>query len=123
MMSTKSSRILLSIEHRLWNELLHYTFEDHSEVQVVGESSDALECLALIVQKNPTIWIHSLPDDGDDLKLLEARALEVAPELVIVRVDPREPVSHMRVPVKSVSHMLTIANRLSVDAPPSYSAL
>jgi DNA-binding NarL/FixJ family response regulator len=106
--------ILLSVEQRSYQELLRQTLESHSQVEIIAESCNFIECLALISQRQPTIWIHAW-EDSPELRAVLDRAYEVAPELVIVRANPNESTGVVLVKFHSIQEVLGLIDHLSAE--------
>ncbi|WP_145083316.1 response regulator [Aureliella helgolandensis] len=102
-------RVLLSIEQQLCQQVLRYDIEQHSDTEVIGESCNFFECLALIDQHQPQLWIHSW-SDGPELSAVLSHALEMAPNLRIVHFNPAESAGILQVRVNSLSDMLGLAS-------------
>ncbi len=107
-----SLKVLLSIEQQSYRELLEHMLLRHSNVELVCQSCNFVECLALISQYQPHIWIHSACD-GCDLQVAVERAYELSPQLAIVRVNADEPAGYLQVRVESVSEVFAIFERMS----------
>ena len=116
----KQTRVLLSIEPQLCKELLRQSLANYTDVEVVGESCNFIECLALIAQRQVHVWIHS-SENSPDLNLMHSRAYEIAPELVIVRVNSQDPVATLQVQVNSVCELLDFTNLWKAGVESAYS--
>lgn len=117
-MNTK--RVLLSIEQPLYKQLFAYELERSHEVEVVAQSCNPIECLKDIARYKPHIWICSW-NDGPDTKALLSHAYEIAPEMVIVRVDPDEAVGYLQMQVSSFPDLVSIACRCQREMESVYS--
>jgi hypothetical protein len=106
----KQTRVLLSIEPQLCKELLRRNLSSYCDIEVVGESCNYIECLALIAQRHVHVWIHS-SENGPDLNVIYSRAYEIAPELVIVRVNSQDPAATLQVQVNSVCELLEFTSQ------------
>ena len=116
----KPTRVLLSIEPLLCKELLIQTLANYADVEVVGESCNYIECLALIAQRQVHVWIHS-SENGPDLDVMLSRAYEVAPELVTVRVSSQDPAVTLQVQVNSVCELLDFTSQWKSGVESAYS--
>lgn len=114
-----NQKILLSIESLTFRELMRQSLECQPKIEIVGESCNYIECLAIISSHQPQIWIHSA-EEGPDLKAAVDRAYELSPQLVVVRVNPEESAGYLQVRLESLADMLGFAERTSAE--PEYSA-
>ncbi|MEI2768854.1 MAG: hypothetical protein V9E86_10315 [Nitrosomonas sp.] len=85
----------------------------------MGQSCSFIECLALIDQHQPHIWIHS-SSDTPDLRAAVTRAYELAPQIAIVRVNPDEAAGFLQLRMESVFDILGLVERLNPE--PAYAA-
>jgi hypothetical protein len=106
----KQTRVLLSIEPLLCKELLRQNLVNYAEVEIVGESCNYIECLAMIAQRQVHVWIHS-SENSPTLNVMYSRAYEIAPELVIVRVNSQDPAATLQVQVNSVCELLDFTSQ------------
>ena len=116
-----STRVLLSIEQQLCRQLLQHACDRHPEVEVVGQSSNVIEILALMDQFKPHVFIHSW-DDGPDYRAFLSHAHEIVPDLVIVQFDPDNTCGYLQVPVKSIGSLLTYACTFAENVEPAYTS-
>jgi hypothetical protein len=107
-----TTKILISVEQRLERQLIEYSLDRYSDVEIVGRSLNVIEIMALIVQRKPHVWIHSL-SDGTDLRKIRSHIYAIAPELVIANVDPNEPCGYLQVPINSIDELVSHAIRFS----------
>lgn len=109
------TRVLLSIEGCLEQQLIVHSLERLNGVKIVGQSTNAIETLALIVQRKPHLWIHSFKD-ASEYGAVHAFVQELAPELltaVIQSGDSTAPRSYLQVPVKSIGEIVSLAVQLA----------
>lgn len=116
----KPTRVLLSIEPQLCKELLKQSLANYAEVEIVGESCNYIECLALLAQRQTHVWIHS-SEASLDLNVMHLRAYEIAPELVIVRVNSQDAAATLQVQVNSVSELLDFTSQWKSGVESAYS--
>lgn len=114
------TRILLSIDQQICRELLRHRLGNFADVEFIGESCDYIECLALIAQRKAQVWIHSA-EDGPDLKAMLSRVFEIAPGLVVVKVNSSEPAAYLQVQVNSISEVLAFTTQWQSGGQPVYS--
>lgn len=107
-------KILLSIEPLAYRELLRQSLEHQPKIEIVGESCNYIECLAIIASQQPQIWIHSA-EEGPDLKAAVDRAYELSPQLVVARVNPAEPAGYLQIRLTSLADVLGFAERTSAE--------
>jgi hypothetical protein len=116
----KPTRVLLSIEPQMCKELIRHNLAGHADVEIVGESCNYIECLALLAQQQVHVWIHSSENDSD-LAAMQTRAYEIAPELVIVRVNSEDPMATLQVQVSSMIELLDFTNQWKTGVASAYS--
>jgi hypothetical protein len=116
----KPTRVLLSIEPQMCKELIRQNLAGHAEVAIVGETCNFIECLALIAQQQVHVWIHS-SENCPDLSVMQTRAYEIAPELVIVRVNSVDPIATLQVQVGSMLELLDFTNHWKAGIESAYS--
>ena len=116
----KQTKVLLSIEPQICKELLRQSLASYVDVEIVGESCNYIECLALIAQRHVHVWIHA-SESGPDLNAMHSRAYEIAPELVIVRVNSKDPTATLQVQVNSVCDLLDFTSQWKSGVESAYS--
>lgn len=116
----KQTKVLLSVEPPICKELIRHNLASFAEVEVVGESCNYIECLALISQRQVHVWIHS-SENGPDLIAMQARAYEIAPELVIVRVNSEDPTATVQVQLNSICDLLDFTTQWKSGVESAYS--
>lgn len=110
---------MLSIESQLWKELVSRNLATLADVEIVGETCNFIDCLAVISQRGVHVWIHS-SESGPDWDMALSRAYDIAPELVIVRVNAQKECI-LQVQVNSVCEVLCFANQWKAGFESAYS--
>lgn len=115
------TRVLISIEQRLERQLIKFSLGRHPEVEIVGQSLNVIEIMALIAQYKPHVWIHSF-GDGPEFRTIRSHVCSVAPELIIASVDPNDPCGFLQVPFRSVDELISQAIRFSECPEPTFAS-
>jgi len=114
-------RVLISVEQRLERQLIQYSLDRYSDVEIVGRSLNVIEIMALIAQHKPHVWIHSL-GDGTDFRTIRSHVCTIAPELIIASVNPDDPCGFVQIPVSSIDDLVSQAFRFSESPESSYAS-
>lgn len=109
-----NTRVLLSMEHEQALELLQHAFADCPDVDVVGVTSEPLECLMLIARRRPHLWIHSW-EDGAAIQGMLSHVYQYHPNLVVVRLNPEEPSGYMQMQINSMADLLRLATQRPLE--------
>ena len=107
-----NTRVLLSVEQQLERQLIQYSLDRFPDVEIIGKSLSVFEIMALIAQCKPHVWIHSF-GDGPDYRTLRTHVCSVAPELIIVTVNPDDPCGFLQVPVNSIDDLISHSLRFA----------
>lgn len=107
-----STRILISIEQPLHEELVSTVLSQYPQLEVIGPTCNVSEAMAIIERDKPQIWIHSL-SDNDDYVAIRTQVQTIAPSLVILHFDASSPGSYLQVPVNTLNELIQFACRLS----------
>lgn len=106
------TRIVLTIDHQLHAQLLKHAFSSSPTLEVVGEATHVIECMILIADKNPHLWIHSW-DEGPELEAVLSHVYASHPYLSVIRISPNEPAGYFQTRLNSLSDLLKFAARTS----------
>jgi len=107
-----NTRVFLSVADRLQEQLIQYSLDRYSDVEIVGRSLNVIEIMTSIAHQKPHVWIHSL-GDGPDYRVIRDHLLSIAPDLVMVSVHPDDPCGLIQVPVDSIDELITHALRFA----------
>ena len=105
-----SHGVVLTIEHQLHLQLLKRFLLTCPGFELVGESSDPLTAMALIVQKKPAIWMHSW-EEGPELQAFLSHVYACTPEIAVVRISPNESAAFLQVQISSLDGLLNLAGQ------------
>ncbi len=114
-------RVLISVEQQLERELIQYSLDRYSDVEIVGRSLNAIEIMAMIAQRKPHVWIHSF-GDGTDFRMIRSHVCTIAPELIIASVNPDDPCGFLQIPVSSIDDLVSQALRYSESPESSFAS-
>ncbi len=106
----EKTRVLLTVDQRFHSQLLKHSLETCQDVEVVGEATDAIECLKQLAAKQPHVWIHSWAD-GDDLAAIKSHVYSIQPGISIIQINPDEPAGYIQLPVNTLSELLCLATQ------------
>lgn len=107
------TRVLLSIEQSLSEELVFSLLDQHPEIQIIGKTCNVLEAMAIIVQERPRVWINSWHDHPDYPSIL-SHVQSLAPNLIIVNLGPNQ-ANYIQMPVNSWDELIQFTCRVSLS--------
>ncbi len=110
----KNVRVVLTIEHRLQAQLVKQALASYGGYEVVGESTDTVQVMALISQKEPDAWIHSWAE-GPELQATLSHLYALHPELTVVRISPDESAGYVQVQIRSLAKLANLLNSAISD--------
>lgn len=105
-----STRVVLTIEHKLHDDLLKHLLCGGQGFEIVGEATDPIGAMALIAQAKPDVWIHSW-DEGPELQATLSHIYATNPGIAVIRISPNEPAGFLQMQVNSLTSLLAFASR------------
>lgn len=109
-MNQPVTRVLLTIEQPLHAHLLKNAFTTCPDLELVGEATEVIECMQMMVSRKPHLWIHSW-DEGPDLQAVLSHVYDSQPSLSVIRISPNEPAGYIQMQVHSLADLLKCATR------------
>lgn len=101
----EKTRVLLSVEHQLYAQLLKNAFASCHDLELVGEATGSTECMMLIASRKPHVWVHSW-DDCPDLASVLSHIYSFRPSLSVIRINPNEPAGYIQIRINSLPELL-----------------
>ena len=100
-------RVLSTIEHLMQAQLIRHYLDACEDIEMVAESIDPIEVMALVAQIKPDVWIHSW-EEGPQLQATLSHLYALNPALTVVRVNPQESAGYVQVQVSSLDSLAAI---------------
>ena len=102
-----ATRVLLTTNRQLHADMFRSALAAVQDLQVVGEATEVIDCLAQISAKRPDVWIHTWPE-GPELRAVLSHIYAAHPRVMVVRVDPDESSGFAEMQVSSLEDLVRI---------------